>query len=177
MAGFIGGLTVGLICTATGVYVTWLRGKSDRRKATELADAQAKIAQLEEEKRNWQVLERFAPRIAVAGAPPNNQFIMVTNSAPFRVVEIDYLTAEGIKVTGHSVDRTGRGIQVPIDESKVTEVQKQGCDPSDGSFPMSFRIHVEFDGMTKAFLLPVTVAVNSALKLEPMPLGIHPPKK
>jgi hypothetical protein len=31
--------------------------------------------------------------------------------------------------------------------------------------------------MTKAFLLPVTVAVNSALKLEPMPLGIHPPKK
>jgi len=74
------------------------------------------------------------------------------------------------------INRTGTCVQVPIDESKVTEVQKQGCDPKDGSFSMSFRIHIEVDGMTKPCLLPVGVAVNSAVKLEPLPLGMQLPK-
>ena len=124
---------------------------------------------LEQDKTKWQ-LERFTPRIAIGGAPPSNQFITVTDTATFRVVEMDYLTANGTKAATQVIDQTGKGVQIPIDESKVTEVQKQGCDP-DGSFSMSFRLYLEVDGMVKPFLLSVRVGVNSKLGLEPMPLG------
>ncbi len=124
---------------------------------------------LEQDKTKWQ-LERFTPRIAIGGAPPSNQFITVTDAETFRVVEMDYLTANGTKAASQVIDRTGKGVQIPIDESKVTEVQKQGCDP-DGSFSMSFRLHLEVDGMVKPFLLSVRVGVNSTVGLEPMPLG------
>jgi hypothetical protein len=177
MAGFISGLITGLICTVIGVYLTWLAGKGDRREAKELADAQLRIAQLEDEKNSWQALEGFTPRIALGGAPPTNQFITVTDSNLFRVAEMDYLNANGVEVASQLVNRAGTGVQISIDDSKVSEVQKQGCDPGDGSFSMSFRIHIEVNGRTKRFLLPVKVAVNSAVKLESMPLGMQLPKK
>jgi hypothetical protein len=178
MAEFIGGLITGLVCMFVGIYLTWLSGKSDRTKAKELADAKIRIAQLEEEKNKWQLLERFAPRITVRGTPASGQFITVTDSAPFRVSEMDYLTADGIKIASQPVGQTGTGVQIPINESKVTEVQKQGCDPGDGSFSMSFGIRIEVNGMTKTCLLPVKVAVNSAVKLDPMPpLGMQLQKK
>jgi hypothetical protein len=178
MAGFLGGLITGLMCTVIGVYLTWLSGKGDRKKAKELADAQARIAQLEEEKRRWEVLERFTPRITVRGTPLNGQCITVTDSVPFRVAEVDYLNADGVPVSSQAVDLAGTSVQIAIDEAKVTEVQKQGCDPEDGSFSMSFRINIEVDGMTKSCLLPVKVAVNSAVKLESMPpLGMQLPSK
>lgn len=145
--------------------------KQTMRLEDENKQLQLEKQELEQEKNKWQLLERFAPRIAMGGMPPNNQFIKVTDSATFRVAEMDYLTGNGVKVSGQVVDRAGQGVQIPIDESKVTEVQKQGCDPGDGSFSMSFRIHIEVDGMIKPFLLPVKVAVNSKLSLEPMPLG------
>ncbi|HYG98543.1 MAG TPA: hypothetical protein VD837_05375 [Terriglobales bacterium] len=173
MAGFFGGLIIGLICTFAGVTLTWLSGKGDRKKARELADAQARISELEEEKSKSEVLERFTPRIVVGGTPPSSQFITVTDSATFRVAEMDYLTSQGLKVSSQLVDRTGTSVQISIDESKVTEVQQQGCDPRDGSFSMSFRIHIEVDGVMKSCLLPVKVAVNSSVKLEPMPLGMQ----
>lgn len=173
MAGFFGGLITGLICTVVGMYLMWLSGKGDRRKARELADAQIRIAQLVEERIKWEALERFTPRIAVGGTPTNSQFITVSDSVTFRVAEMDYLTSNGVKVCSQVVDRAGTGVQIPIDESKVTEVQKQGCDPKDGSFSMSFRIHIEVDGVMKPCLLPVKVAVNSAHKLEPMTLGMQ----
>jgi len=172
MAGFFGGLITGLFFTAIGVYLTWVSGKVDRKKAKELADAQARIAQLEDEKKRWQALEGFTPRIEVRGTPRNGQFITVTDSLPFRVAEMDYLAADAVTVASQLVDQTGTSVNVPIDESKVSEVQKQGCDPEDGSFSMSFRIHIEVDGVTKPCLLPVKVAVNSSVKLEPMPLGM-----
>ncbi len=171
MTGFISALITGLICMGIGAYLTWLWGKTDRKKARELTGAQIRIAQLEDEKNKLQILERFTPRIAVSGMPRNNQFISVTDSVTFRVIAMDYLTADGLKVTDQLVDRAGTGVQIPINESKVTEVQEQGCDATDGSFPMSFRIHIEVDGMAKAFLLPVRAAVNSAVKLKPLPLG------
>jgi hypothetical protein len=145
--------------------------KQTKRLEDENKHLQLEKKELEQEKNKWQLLERFTPRIVVGGMPPNNQFIKVTDSATFRVVEMDYLSANGLKVSGQVVDRAGQGVQIPIDESKVTEVQKLGCDPGDGSFSMSFRIHIEVDGMTKPFLLSVRVAVNSKLSLEPMPLG------
>jgi hypothetical protein len=162
IAGFIGGLITGLICTIVGVYLTWFSGKSDRRNAAELIEAQARIAQLEEEKNKWKALERFTPRIAVGVTPSNNQYIRVTDSATFRVTEMDYLTTNGVKVTSHFVDQAGLDIKIPIDDLKVTEVQEQGCDSGDGSFSMLFRIHIEVDGMMKPCLLPVRVAMNSA---------------
>ena len=173
MAGFFGGLIIGLICTLVGIYLTWRAGKGDRKKARELADVQTRIAQLENEKRKWEVLERFTPRIAVRGVPPTSQFITVTDSVPFRVVEMDYLTADCVTVTSQFVNRAGTRVQIPIDEFKVTEVQKQGCDPGDGSFSMSLRIRIEVDGFTKSCFLPLKVAVNSSVKLEPMPLGMQ----
>jgi hypothetical protein len=177
MAGFFGGLITGLICTLVGIYLTWLAGKDDRRKARQLADAQTRISQLETEKSRREALEQFMPRIAVVGTPPSSQSITVTDSGRFRVAEMDYMTAEGVKVATQLVDRTGTVVQIPIDESSVTEVQKRGCDPRDGSFSMSFRIHIEVDGGMKPCLLPVKVAVNSVHKLEPMLLGAQPLKK
>jgi hypothetical protein len=172
MAGFLGGLVTGLVCAVIGIYLMWLAGKDDRKKARELAEAQIRIARLEEEKSKWQLLERFTPRITVRGMPTNDQFITVSDSVSFRVIKMDYLTANGVKVASQAVDRAGMDVQIPIDEFKATEVQKQGCDPEDGSFSMSFGIHVEVDGMTKTCLLPVKVAMNSAVKLEPM-LGMQ----
>ncbi len=172
MVAFTIGLITGLVCGAVAVYLAWLSGRDDRTKARLLSDAQAKAALLEQEAKKWKALEGFTPRITVAGAPPHNQFITVTDSAEFRVIEMEYLTATGLEMANQSVDRAGRSVQIPIDESKVTKVQEQGCDPNDGSFSMSFRIHIAVDGMTKPFLLPVKVALNSAVKLEPMPLGL-----
>lgn len=73
--------------------LVWLLGKRDRTKARKLTEAQERIAQLEEEKNKWQLLERFTPRITVRGTQTNGQFITVTDSVSFRVIEMDYLTA------------------------------------------------------------------------------------
>ncbi len=172
MAAFIFGLITGLSCGFIGIYLAWSSGKDDRAKARLLADARARITQLEEEAKQLKYLDGFIPRISVAGTPPNNQFIAVTDSTEFRINNVDYLTADGLEVATQLVDRSGRGIQIPIDESKVSEVQKHGCDPSDGSFSMSFRICIAVGEVTKPFLLPVKVAVNSDVRLEPMPLGL-----
>lgn len=138
------------------------------QKKNELEQKNEKLEQLMSK---WQLLERFTPRIAIGGTPPSNQFITVTDSATFRVVEMDYLSSTGAKVASQSVDRSGKGVQIPIDEANVTEIQKLGSE-KDGSFSMSFRINIEFDGTTKPFLLPVRVAVNPKLNLEPTPFGI-----
>jgi hypothetical protein len=172
MAGFVGGLVAGLICGVGGAYLMWLSGKGDRTKARMLSDAQIRITQLEQEKIKWQLLERFAPRIALRGTPTSGQFITVSDSGPFRVVQMDYLNAGGVQIASDSVDRAGMSVQIPIDESKVTEIQRQDCSPEDGSFSMVFRIHVEVEGMTKTCVLPVKVAVNTAAKLEPRLLGM-----
>lgn len=173
MAGFLGGLITGLLCAVVGMYLTWLFGRDDRRKARELDAAQIRIAGLEEERNQWRLMERFTPRIAVMGTPRNTQFVSVTDVVKFRVVEMEYLTANGSAVASQSVDQAGRSVQIPIDENKVTEVQNQGCDPTDGSFSMAFRLHIEVDGTMKPCLLPVKVAVNSLHRLEPMPLGMQ----
>ena len=147
-------LTVGIAGALIGALVTYLLGAKDRRLARVAAEAQRKLAELEEDKRKWDSLERFSPKAFVVGEPPREQLIRLESEEEFEVTDVEYLTSKGVVVSRQSVRKAGKTIDVPVEDSRVLEIQMIGPRNSwDGSAHINFRIHLRVSGREKTHMV------------------------
>src|SRR5712664_606364 len=94
-----------------GSLVTWLLGLGGSRRETkaheDLAKAQQRLAEVEEERATWErryrSLAAFAPAARLVGTSPDPQFIVIQASEPFEAVRLDYCIDTGATILSQTL--------------------------------------------------------------------------
>lgn len=148
-----------LLGAFVGSLVTWMLGARDRAQAKKAlaaqqaaSDAQQRIAQLEAERSRYEALARFVPKSEIV-EHEGKQFIRLGADDSFEVESIDYLTANEARVASRPVGKTGKIVEVPIDEAPLVEIRRLGpwVSTFDLSAEVTFRFHLRKDGQYKEY--------------------------
>jgi len=166
-------LLIAAVGAIFGSLITWALGAGDRKLAKEVlaaqeaaGRAQAKIAELEGDRKEADTFTRFRPRIQILGAP-GQQSIKLEASEPFDVEEIEYLNGIEARVASEAVNRSGTGIEIPIITGYLTEVNNIGpwIDNSRMLTEIIFRFSIRQSGHSKQ------VTHKGQIKQEFRPMG------
>ena len=153
LVGAIVGAALGAIL---GAAWTWLLGQGDREKATKLAAAQCRIAELEEEMSRRDAVDRFSPLAAVLDEPPRQQSLRLSSDIPFAVSRLDYLSGDGVKAATQEVEKSGIEVVIPLEVNNIVTVHRLS---NRSSFALGLRVHLAIDGKTKSEVVPTNVTM------------------
>ena len=151
LVGAIVGAALGAIL---GGAWTWLLGRGDREKATKLAAAQCRIAELEEEMSRRDAVDRFSPLAAILDEPPRQQSLRLSSDIPFAVSRLDYLSGDGVTAAIQEVEKSGREVVIPLEVNKIVTVYRLSTLQP---FALVLRVHLTLDGKAKSEVVPTWV--------------------
>jgi hypothetical protein len=95
----------------------------------------------------------------VRGKPPEQQYLVLSADRNFTLSRVDYVSSQGTMgmVISEDVKKSGRRIEVPINEKKVSRiwylVQRVNAEPA----PFQFRCHLRVDGVETQSVVPAVI--------------------
>ena len=149
------GLIIGIVSAGFGAAVIWRLGRPSANRAIAF---QKRIAESEEDKAAREAIDQFVPWAHAIGEPPN-QYLRVESNAIFQATEMEYLTGAGASAARQNLELKGKVVDIPIDESKVGEVQRLGQNPQDGSAPIQLRVHMRVGEIRKTQTVPGQITI------------------
>jgi hypothetical protein len=164
LLGAIAGAAVG-----RSVEKAWASEPQEDEFGERLAKLEREIEELEVLQRRYkefiaQPSRPQVPRLALArpvpevrGNPPEQQYLVLTADRNFRLNRIDYVSNKGNTVILEDVKRSGRRIEVPISERKVSRVWYQFGRQDDAPTPFQFRCHLNLDGIATESVVPAVI--------------------
>jgi hypothetical protein len=93
----------------------------------------------------------------VRGKPPEQQYLVLTADRDFRLNRIDYVSNQGKTVISEDVEKSGRRIEVPINERKVSRVWYLFGRQDEAPTRFQFRCHVNLDGVATESVVPAVI--------------------
>jgi hypothetical protein len=135
-----------------------------------LAKLEAEIEELESQRRERKgppasvpTMQRVQPHAGpgplseVRGKPPDQQYLVLSADRDFRLSRIDYVSNQGTTVISEDIEKSGRRIEVPINEKKVSRVWylRQNVNATPTQF--QFRCHLSLDGMETESVVPAVI--------------------
>ena len=93
----------------------------------------------------------------VRGKPPEQQYLVLTADRDFRLNRIDYVSNQGKTVISEDVEKSGRRIEVPINERKVSRVWYLFGRQDQAPTRFQFRCHVNLDGVATESVVPAVI--------------------
>ena len=162
----IGALLGAIAGAALGRYVQklWASEPPEDDFGERLANLEKEIEELEGAQRRYKesvpVSHRASrPRLIpeVRGKSPEQQYLVLTADRNFRLSRIDYVSNQGKTVISENVDRTGRRVEVPINERKVSRVWYQFPRQDEAPTPFKFRCHLNLDGVATESVVPAVI--------------------
>ena len=93
----------------------------------------------------------------VRGKPPEQQYLVLTADRDFRLSRIDYVSNQGTTVISEDVEKSGRRVEVPINEKKVSRVWYQFPRQDEAPTQFKFRCHLNLDGVETESVVPVVI--------------------
>jgi hypothetical protein len=135
-----------------------------------LAKLEAEIEELEFQRRERKgppasvpTMQRVQPHAGpgplseVRGKPPDQQYLVLSADRDFRLSRIDYVSNQGTTVISEDIEKSGRRIEVPINEKKVSRVWylRQNVNATPTQF--QFRCHLSLDGMETESVVPAVI--------------------
>jgi len=155
---FINGLFV-----VVGVVFGWLlQYLFPGRDARRLAEAQERLAQIGQERSEWEQRYRrlagFTPTARINGRAPSAQFILISANEEIEAFQLDYLTDSGICVVSESLNSLrGREVQVPLARAPVQQIQSMKYDPRTGAADIRLRVLLRVLGEQREVTIPARV--------------------
>jgi hypothetical protein len=93
----------------------------------------------------------------VRGKSPEQQYLVLTADRNFRLNRIDYVSNQGKTVISEDVKKSGRRIEVPINEKKVSRVWYLIGRQDEAPTQFQFRCHVNLDGAAIESVVPAVI--------------------
>jgi hypothetical protein len=93
----------------------------------------------------------------VRGKSPEQQYLVLTADRDFRLNRIDYVSNQGKTVISEDVKKSGRRIEVPINEKKVSRVWYLIGRQDEAPTQFQFRCHVNLDGAAIESVVPAVI--------------------
>ena len=93
----------------------------------------------------------------VRGKPPEQQYLVLTADRDFRLNRIDYVSNQGKTVISEDVEKSGRRIEVPINERKVSRVWYLFGRQDEAPTRFQFRCHFNLDGVATESVVPAVI--------------------
>jgi len=169
----VGALLGAIAGAAVGAYVEkrWASEPMDEDEIRrQLAKLEAEIEELEFRQRECgdrlesvsteqraQPPARPRPFPEVRGEPPEQQYLVLTADRDFRLSRIDYVSNRGTTVISEDVEKSGRRIEVPINEKKVSRVWYLLPRVNAAPLQFRFRCHLSLDGVETQSDLPAVI--------------------
>jgi len=132
------------------------------RDARRLAEAQERLATIEQARAEWEEKYRrlvgFTPRTQIVGYGPGSQSIMINANEEFEALQLDYLLDDGVCVVSQNPDsHRGREAQIPLISAHVGQVQGMRYDPHTGVAHIRLRVRVRVLGVEREVLIPARI--------------------
>ncbi len=169
----VGALLGAIAGAAVGAYVEkrWASEPMDEDEIRrQLAKLESEIEELEFRQRECgdrlesvpteqraQQPARPRPFPEVRGQPPEQQYLVLTADRDFRLSRIDYVSNRGTTVISEDVEKSGRRIEVPINEKKVSRVWYLLPRVNAAPLQFQFRCHLSLDGVATQSDLPAVI--------------------
>ncbi len=93
----------------------------------------------------------------VRGKSPEQQYLVLTADRNFQLNRIDYVSNQGKTVISEDVEKSGRRIEVPINERKVSRVWYLFGRQDEAPTQFQFRCHVNLDGVATESVVPAVI--------------------
>jgi hypothetical protein len=93
----------------------------------------------------------------VRGKPPEQQYLVLTADRDFRLSRIDYVSNQGKTVISEDVEKSGRRVEVPINEKKISRIWYQFPRQDEAPTQFKFRCHLNLDGVDTESVVPVVI--------------------
>jgi hypothetical protein len=97
------------------------------------------------------------PVLEVRGKPPEQQYLVLSANRDFRLSRIDYVSSQGTTIISEDVEKSGRRIEVPINEKKVSRIWYLRQNVSAAPTPFQFRCHLSVDGVETESEVPAVI--------------------
>ena len=148
-----------------GVIIGWLlQYLFPGRDARRFAGAQERLAQIEQERSEWEQRYRrlvgFTATARINGRPPSarGQFILISANEEVEVFQLDYLTDNGVCVASEPLNSLrGCEVEVPLARAAVEQVQSKKYDPHTGAADIGLRVLLHVLGQQRELTIPARV--------------------
>jgi len=173
MGSVVGGFLGALAGAALAAYVQKRRASEPRNEnelRRRLAELEAEIEELEFNQRGRKGRLESAPAAQqakpstwprpfpeVRGEPPEQQYLVLTADRNFKLSRIDYVSNRGTTVVSEDVEKSGRRIEVPINEKKISCVWYLFRRVNAAPMQFQFRCHLSLDGVETEAVLPAVI--------------------
>lgn len=147
----------GVVGALVGSVITYMLGADDRKQARltlkaqqAASEAQQKVAVLQERQSQVEAFDRFLPLVKII-LLSGNQFARLEAVEPFQVESIDYLNANGAKVTSEVVNKSGTTVDIQISEDALNGIRRVGpwLKAYDLSAEVTLRFNLQKEGQRK----------------------------
>jgi len=132
------------------------------RDARRLAEAQERLATIEQARAEWEEKYRrlvgFTPRTQIVEYGPSSQSIIINANEEFEAFQLDYLLDDGVCVVSQNLDsHRGREAQIPLISAHVGRVQGMRYDPNSGVAHIRLRVRVRVLDAEHEVLIPARI--------------------